>query len=262
MIENYFIKHTKRKKLDEDDQGPEQPRKVPKKDASPYVKDDFVDPPENNQNEIFTLLKNLPELNWRNITAENLDLDYAIMFSKNEAYKIFNYLEKDIVYEQNSQVQVFGKWHNVPRKQASYGDDGLTYTFSGTTVSAKPWTPFLKELRDALSTKIGKYFNFVLVNRYKDGNDHIGEHKDDEHELVPKSPIASLSFGEARDFVFRHQDSRGANSVRKIEPIKLSLASGSILLMNYPTNSYWYHSLPVRKRCLGPRINLTFRQMR
>jgi alpha-ketoglutarate-dependent dioxygenase alkB family protein 2 len=266
MIENYFIKHSKRKNQEENDQPLEgQARKIPKKDPLPsLLKEPPLDlagdkPPT--QHDIFTVLKNLPELKWRKITAENLNLEYAIMFTKNEAYKIFNYLENEIVYEHNSKVQVFGKWHNVPRKQASYGDDGLKYSFSGRTISATPWTPFLRELRDMLATKVGTNFNFVLINRYKDGNDHIGEHKDDEHELVSRSPIASLSFGEARDFVFRHQDSRGAKAVSKIEPVKLNLQAGSILLMNYPTNSYWYHSLPVRKKCLGPRINLTFRQM-
>ena len=264
MIESYFIKRKREKQEDDKPlEAPGKSQKVPKKDALPCMNEYLADSTEESeQDEIFTVLKNFPEMNWQHITAENLDLQYAVIFSKNEAFKIFKHLEKDIVYEQNSQVQLFGKWHNVPRKQAAYGDDGLTYTFSGSTISAKPWTPFLKALRDLLSTKIGFHFNYVLVNRYKDGNDHIGEHKDDEYELVRRSPIASLSFGEARDFVFRHQDSRGAKCVRKIEPLKLSLQSGSILLMNYPTNSYWYHSLPVRKRCLGPRINLTFRQMR
>ncbi len=46
----------------------------------------------------------------------------------------------------------------------------------------------------------------VFVDRYNDGNDKMGEHKDDEKELDPQAPIASLSFGQARDFVLRHQD--------------------------------------------------------
>lgn len=97
--------------------------------------------------------------------------------------------------------------------------------------------------------------------RYKDGGDHIGEHRDDERELVPRSPIASVSFGACRDFVFRHCDSRGKNATRHIKPIKLQLAHGSLLMMKYPTNVYWYHSLPTRKRVLAPRINLTFRKV-
>lgn len=64
-----------------------------------------------------------------------------------------------------ARVQVFGKWHNVPRKQATYGDAGLTYTFSGLTLSPKPWVPVLEHVRDRVSLVTGQTFNFVLVNR-------------------------------------------------------------------------------------------------
>lgn len=64
-----------------------------------------------------------------------------------------------------AKVQVFGKWHSVPRKQATYGDAGLTYTFSGLTLSPKPWVPVLERVRDRVSSVTGQTFNFVLVNR-------------------------------------------------------------------------------------------------
>ena len=43
-----------------------------------------------------------------------------------------------------------------------------------------------------------------FLSRYKDGDDSIGEHRDDEKDLVADSPIASLSLGQKRDFVFKH----------------------------------------------------------
>ena len=89
----------------------------------------------------------------------------------------------------------------------------------------------------------------------------MGEHRDDEKELVRTSPIASLSLGQQRDFIFKHCQARGKNATRKLEPIKIELQHGSLLMMNYPTNHYWYHSLPKRKKCPGVRINMTFRQM-
>lgn len=198
---------------------------------------------------------------------------------------------------------MFGKWHNIPRKQVTYGDPELTYTYSGVTFSPKPWIPVLNHIRDRLVLETGHTFNFVVINRYvwfpvtqsssflllgvltdhqgvvwysfcwtdrwtnysvyryKDGEDHIGEHRDDEKELIPRSPIASVSFGACRDFVFRHCDSRGKNATRHIKPIILQLAHGSLLMIKYPTNVYWYHSVPIRKRVLAPRINLTFRKM-
>lgn len=150
-------------------------------------------------------------LSWRRIRAEGLDCDYTVLFAKAEADAIFQELEKEVEYFTGAlaRVQVFGKWHNVPRKQATYGDAGLTYTFSGLTLSPKPWVPVLEHVRDRVSLVTGQTFNFVLVNRYKDGHDHIGEHRDDERELAPGSPIASVSFGACRDFFFRHKDSRG-----------------------------------------------------
>ncbi|CAJ0955938.1 unnamed protein product, partial [Ranitomeya imitator] len=157
-----------------------------------------------------------------------------------------------------SKVQVYGKWHNVPRKQVTFGDEGLTYTFSGITLSPKPWLPVAGPYKGESTNGHRTHFSTL----YKDGNDHIGDHRDDEKELLPQSPIASVSFGACRDFIFKHKDSRSKHSVRKIEPVKLELEHGSLLMMNFPTNVYWYHSLPVRRKVLAPRVNLTFRKIK
>ena len=89
----------------------------------------------------------------------------------------------------------------------------------------------------------------------------MGEHRDDEKELDQKTPIASISLGQHRDFIFRHRDARGGQADRKLEPVKILLDNGSLLLMKEPTNTYWYHSLPKRKKLPGVRINLTFRMI-
>uniref|UniRef100_A0A3B5Q4E6 DNA oxidative demethylase ALKBH2 n=1 Tax=Xiphophorus maculatus TaxID=8083 RepID=A0A3B5Q4E6_XIPMA len=197
------------------------------------------------------------------VPAEGLDCDYALLFLKGEADNLFRQLEEEVVYStgEEAKVQVFGKVYNIPRKQATYGNAGLTYTYSGVRRLASPWTPTLEYIRNAVTGATGQKFNFVLINRYKDGQDHMGEHRDDEKELDPSCPIASVSLGAARDFVFRHRDARGKRSSRQIDPVKLELAHGSLLLMNPPTNTFWYHSLPVRKKVLSPRINLTFRRI-
>ncbi|KAM9194284.1 DNA oxidative demethylase ALKBH2 isoform 2-T2 [Dugong dugon] len=168
---------------------------------------------------------------WRHIRAQGLDCDYTVLFGRAEADEIFQQLEKEVEY------------------------------FTGLTLSPKPWIPVLERIRDRVSWVTGKTFNFVLVNRYKDGCDHIGEHRDDERELDPGSPIASVSFGACRDFFFRHKDSRGKSPAQRVEAVRLQLAHGSLLLMNPPTNTHWYHSLPVRKKILAPRVNLTFRNI-
>ncbi|XP_070806828.1 DNA oxidative demethylase ALKBH2 [Pituophis catenifer annectens] len=206
----------------------------------------------------------LPGMPWKKIRAEGLICDYTILYGRAQADEIFQQLEKEVEYFEGefTKLHIFGKWHEIPRKQVTYGDAGLTYTYSGVTFSPKPWIPILNRIRDRVQLVTMHAFNFVLINRYKDGHDHIGEHRDDERELVPHSPIASVSFGACRDFIFRHGASRGKIASHRIAPVKLQLDHGSLLMMNFPTNHYWYHSLPSRKKVLAPRINLTFRKVR
>ncbi|EFA10619.1 DNA oxidative demethylase ALKBH2 isoform X2 [Tribolium castaneum] len=204
------------------------------------------------------------QLEMKKITAENLSLDYFLLLSRNVASELMQQLEDSVEYLDGdlSKVRVFGKWHQIPRQQAAYGDQGTVYKFSGTSIPCKPWTETLIQVRNLIKRVTGFDYNFVLINRYRDGNDHIGEHKDNESELDKNTPIASLSLGQQRLFVFKHQDCRKKGGAkRSVPPVKIQLQHGSLLLMNPPTNNYWYHALPPAKRAPGARINLTFRKI-
>ncbi|KAJ7309852.1 hypothetical protein JRQ81_007926 [Phrynocephalus forsythii] len=104
---------------------------------------------------------------WRQIRAEGLSCDYRILFGRAEADQIFQELEKEVEYFEGklAQLHIFGKWHKIPRKQVTYGDPGLTYTYSGVTFSPKPWIPILEGIRDRVQLATGHTFNFVLINR-------------------------------------------------------------------------------------------------
>jgi len=88
----------------------------------------------------------------------------------------------------------------------------------------------------------------------------MGEHRDDEVELDKTVPIASVSLGQTRKFVFKHTDVR--KKIRKVELIKLDLHNGSLLMMNPPTNEYWFHSIPKEKKAKNVRLNFTFRKIK
>ena len=197
---------------------------------------------------------------WTHINENNLNISYAVILTSDECKDIFAKLEEELEYYSGSlaQVKIFGKTHPIPRQQSAYGDQGITYRYSGITLPAKTWTTTLSRLRDLVEKKTGVRYNFVLVNRYKDGEDKMGDHKDDEKELDKDVAIASLTIGAERDFVFKHQDRK----TNKVENVKMILKDGMLLLMNHPTNSFWYHGLPPRKSCNKPRINLTFRQIK
>ncbi|XP_072792446.1 DNA oxidative demethylase ALKBH2 isoform X2 [Taeniopygia guttata] len=103
----------------------------------------------------------------REIRAEGLCCDYRILFGKAEADEIFQELEKEVEYfeDELTKLQVFGTWHKIPRKKVTYGDPGLSYTYSGVTFHPKPWIPVLTRIRERVTSETGHTFNFVLINR-------------------------------------------------------------------------------------------------
>lgn len=63
--------------------------------------------------------------NWKKITAENLDLDYALILPAELATYLFNCLESSLEYFTGdlAKIKIFGKVHDLPRKQVR---DSLT----------------------------------------------------------------------------------------------------------------------------------------
>lgn len=151
-------------------------------------------------------------------------------------------------------LTLFGRRVAVPRRVAWYGDPGIEYTYSGCRHRPLPWTGVLLEIRRWLQELTGHEFNSVLGNLYRDGNDAMGWHADDEPSLGPQPIIASLSVGATRRFGLR---SRCKPRVFR----RLALAHGSLLLMGGDTQSHWQHCIYRSRRESRPRINLTFRQV-
>lgn len=62
-------------------------------------------------------------LQWKQIRAENLDCDYTVLLPKPKADVLLQMCEKNLTYNSGrlAQVQIFGKWLDIPRKQVSRG---------------------------------------------------------------------------------------------------------------------------------------------
>jgi alkylated DNA repair dioxygenase AlkB len=146
-------------------------------------------------------------------------------------------------------VVVYGKRHLQPRLTAWYGE--ASYTYSGLTLQPLPLTPLLEAVRAAVEQVTGHRYNSVLLNYYRDGNDRMGMHSDDEPELGPQPVIASLSYGATRTFILRHKVSG--------RTVKLDLTDGSLLLMGGCLQANWLHGINRTAKVVGPRLNLTFR---
>ena len=166
--------------------------------------------------------------------------------------ELFATLRDEIPWRQDT-LRMFGKVHPVPRLHQWMADPGLSYRWSGLTMAPVPWIPTVAQIRDQVSARVGVDFNSVLANLYRDGQDTVGWHADDEPELGPTPTIASISLGATRDFQLRHRSRKDLNTVT------LALPPGSLLVMEPPTQAHWHHALPRRKRVGEPRINLTFR---
>ncbi|AUD61544.1 2OG-Fe(II) oxygenase [Shewanella sp. Pdp11] len=151
------------------------------------------------------------------------------------------------------EIQVFGQFHVIPRQQVWFGDLGCDYLYSGLFIRALPWPKYAQKLRDKLARDYGLASNGVLVNRYADGKDCMGAHSDDEPEIARGSHIASISLGATRDFVLKHKHSQTKHCI--------SLHSGDLLIMHWPMQNDWLHSLPKRLKVKEPRWNYTFRQL-
>jgi alkylated DNA repair dioxygenase AlkB len=154
-------------------------------------------------------------------------------------------------------IKIFGREVLQPRLTAWYGDTGTQYSYSGLTWQPQPWTPLLQTLRTQVQAATNTSFNSVLLNLYRAGQDSMGWHADNEPELGPEPVIASLSLGARRRFRLKPRDP----GVTRHAPVSLELASGSLLLMRGLTQQHWLHAVPKTALPVGPRLNLTFRQI-
>lgn len=174
---------------------------------------------------------------------------WAPVFTPEKADDILQKLLAQVEWERPT-LTLYGKSHPIPRLASWYGD--AAYRYSGKKFSPHPWTPLLLQLKQTVEHLTGQHYNSVLCNCYRDGNDSMGWHSDDEPELGKQPWIASLSLGAQRDFSFRR---KGETRQHQTVP----LAHNSLLLMAPAVQHQWQHAIPKRKRVQHPRINLTFR---
>lgn len=199
------------------------------------------------ESETFSLFTDHPQ--WIQLTDSRL-LWVEQFLLPAEADHAFTELSQQLDWRQEA-ITLFGRSVLQPRLQAWYGDK--SYRYSGLTLAPRPWTPMLSDLKQRCEALAGCSFNSVLANLYRNGQDSMGWHQDNEPELGHQPVIASLTLGETRRFVLRHQHHK--------ERYEFKLSHGSLLIMAGNTQHSWQHCVPKTVRCQAPRINLTFRHI-
>jgi alkylated DNA repair dioxygenase AlkB len=159
---------------------------------------------------------------------------------------------RDALPFRQATVRVYGKEYPQPRLVCWFGP--CAYTYSGLTLEAAPFPKMLEDLRVRVSAEAGEDFNSVLCNLYRNGEDYVSYHSDDEPLFGNDPVIASLSFGETRRFKLRRKDDHKVKQ-------SFDLTDGSLLIMGRGVQPAWQHSVPKARRSVVPRINLTFRRV-
>ena len=168
----------------------------------------------------------------------------------------FSKEESDLYYElllhqtkwREYEMEIFDKTVKAPRMIAWYEDK------ENINQNITDWSPELLKIRERVENETALNFNSALLNLYRNGNDSVAWHSDQEANSGPNPVIASVTFGESRMFKLRHKFRKD------IAPIEIPLHHGSFLLMAGTTNSFWQHQVPKTSRDVLPRINLTFRR--
>ncbi|MHA2091581.1 MAG: alpha-ketoglutarate-dependent dioxygenase AlkB [Candidatus Kariarchaeaceae archaeon] len=157
------------------------------------------------------------------------------------------------------QIEVAGKYYMPKRETLGFADEQSTNLITDRSFYGLTYPDLLTQLRKKVRSIIMNniseieqtpQMNYTWGNRYRDGNDKVGKHKDNEKWHSKIDPIISVSFGE-----YRHFDIY--DNYKRID--RVDLGFGDILLMMPGFQQLYYHGVPVQKTVTNSRINLTFR---
>lgn len=172
--------------------------------------------------------------------------------TEEESQELFDWIMQNVEWTQ-VQYPKYNKIIKTPRLTTCFGFhlDDIPDDFHGYKPKKIPQG--LKSIKRKVEAFCATDFNYILMSLYRDGNDSISYHSDDERFLGKNPMIASLSLGETRRFHLKHKETKERHSY--------DLSNGSLMVMKGNTQHDWLHAVPKSKKLLGMRINLTFRKM-
>ena len=153
------------------------------------------------------------------------------------------------------EIYALGKTVIQPRLMRWGG--AIAYRYSSQTLDPKPIPHYLENLMNLASQACDVPFNHLVINRYRNGQDHMALHADNEPELGLNPTIAALSVGTDRIFTLVPKSKKG----RWKHTQKLTLEDGSLFVMGGRTQHTWRHAVP-KSNTEAERFNITFRYIR
>ncbi len=148
------------------------------------------------------------------------------------------------------EIMMHGRPVKTPRWQQAYGAD---YQYTGRVNRGLPIPELLAPLHAWCREQVDARLNGLLLNWYDAEHEHyLGKHRDATAQMVPGSPIVTLSFGAER--TFRLRPWRGTGNKQDF-----AAKGGTVFVMPYATNLAWTHEVPHQANNQGRRISVTLR---
>lgn len=171
------------------------------------------------------------------------------------ANQIFKKMVDELPWQQ-PKIKIFGKSVAIPRLQVlvAASDVNQSYQYSGIDMCPIFFSGIMQELKIMVEGRMGMNFNTALVNYYRNGNDSVSWHSDDESLLGEHPVIVSLSLGSSRHFHFRKKSNH-------LEKVKYILENGDLFIMGPNVQDSYHHAILKEKNVGGGRINITFRNV-
>tara|TARA_B100000945_G_scaffold239024_1_gene195161 strand:+ start:326 stop:949 length:624 start_codon:yes stop_codon:yes gene_type:complete len=180
--------------------------------------------------------------------------EYAQFVDPAKADKYLKQLWCDCPWTKDT-IRIAGKTIPIPRLQCWMGDPGAIYAYSGISLARNDWSEVVFKIKTLAEKLTSEKLNSVLINCYRDGQDSVSWHADDEEELGPDPEIVSFSFGAQRKLQIKPKD--------KLDKRRFTfdLNHGSVIIMSNGFQKHWLHQVPKEPTIESLRINLTFRHV-
>ena len=179
------------------------------------------------------------------------------IFTEEESKEILEFL-KQKAYVYHSPYKRYNKMVKVPRGQASFTlNENIHYNYGRIAGGSPPneiMCDRLKEITQRVNMVMGRNYNTILMNVYKNNKDCFAAHQDNENGWVKGSSFGTLAFGCERPFVICEIATKNRE--------KIIHKSGEMIELPYPMNSFFTHQVPPCSKAVDEwRISLTFREI-
>jgi hypothetical protein len=179
------------------------------------------------------------------------------IFTEEESKEILEFL-KEKAYVYHAPYKRYNKMVKVPRGQASFTlNENIHYNYGRIAEGSPPneiMCDRLKEITQRVNMVMGRNYNTILMNVYKNNKDCFAAHQDNENGWVKGSSFGTLAFGCERPFVICEIATKNRE--------KIIHKSGEMIELPYPMNSFFTHQVPPCSKAVDEwRISLTFREI-